>query len=190
MDETNFDALCEGASPQEAKQLRKILSEWCHGDEGSFPVQLALLTCAQWRAAARMPQQLAAARQQLDQVFAEHQRQTAAAFDDFIDEMATRTGTLEQIVARHTETTKKIVAEMRVPLTHTEAAAKRIQNELEVGVAEWQKARADFMTQRERLVEIIIEIRNGYTQHEWFCVILILAAVFIFGILMGTRIAR
>ena len=41
MDETNFDALCEGASPQEAKRLRKILSEWCQGDEDSFPVQLS-----------------------------------------------------------------------------------------------------------------------------------------------------
>lgn len=190
MDETNFDALCEGASPQEAKRLRKILSEWCQGDEDSFPVQLALLTRAQWRAAARMPQQLVAARQQLDQAFSEHRRQTAAAFENFTDEINTRTGTLERIVARHTETTKKIVAEMRVPLAHTEAAAKRIQNELEVGVAEWQKARADFTNQRERLMENIIEIRNGYTQQKWFCVILILAAVFVFGIVIGMRIAR
>ena len=88
MDETNFDALCEGASPQEAKRLRKILSEWCQGDEDSFPVQLTLLTRAQWRVAARMPQQLASARQQLDQAFAEHQRQTTRAFDEFIDDMA------------------------------------------------------------------------------------------------------
>jgi hypothetical protein len=190
MDETNFDALCEGASPEEAKRLRKILSEWCQGDEDSFPVQLALLTCAQWRAAARMPLQLAAARQQLDQVFAEHQRQTTRAFDDFIDDIAIRTGMLEQIVAKHTETAKKIVAEMRVELTHTEAAAKRIQNHLEVGVAEWQKARTDFMTERDRLMERVIEIRNGYTQQEWFCVILILTAVFTFGMVLGMRIAH
>ena len=174
MDETNFDALCEGATPEQAKQLRKILSEWCQGDEDSFPVQLTLLTRAQWRVAARMPQQLAAARQQLDQAFVEQRRQT----------------TLEQIVARHTETARKIVAEMRVELTHTEAAAKRIQNHLEVGVAEWQKARTDFMTERDRLMERVIEIRNGYTQQEWFCVILILAAVFTFGIVLGMRIAH
>ena len=190
MDETNFDVLCEGASPQEAKQLRKILSEWCQGDEDSFPVQLTLLTRAQWRVAARMPQQLAAARQQLDQAFAEHQRQTTLAFDNHIDDMAIRIGTLEQIVVRHTETARKIVAEMRVELTHTEAAAKRIQNQLEAGVAEWQKARTDFMTERDRLMERVIEIRNGYTRQEWFCVILILAAVFTFGIVLGMRIAR
>jgi hypothetical protein len=190
MDETNFDALCEGASPQEAKQLRKILSEWCQGDEDSFPVQLTLLTRAQWRVAARMPQQLAAARQQLDQAFVEQRRQTTLAFDDFIDEIAIRTGTLEQIVVKHTETARKIVAEMRVELTHTEAAAKRIQNQLEAGVAEWQKARTDFMTERDQLMERVIEIRNGYTQQEWFCVTLILAAVFTFGIVLGMRITH
>jgi hypothetical protein len=190
MDETNFDALCEGASPQEAKRLRKILSEWCQGDEDSFPVQLAMLTRAQWRVAARMPQQLVVARQQLDQAFAEHQRQAHAAFDEFTHEIDTRTGALEQIIARHTDTTKKIVAEMRVELTHTEVAAKRIQNQLEAGVAGWQKAQTDFTTQRDRLVEKVIEIRNGYTQQEWFCVILILAAVFTFGIVIGMRSAR
>ena len=52
MDNTYFDALCEGATPGEAKRLRKLLAEWCDGDEESFPVQLALLTRAQWRAAA------------------------------------------------------------------------------------------------------------------------------------------
>ncbi len=190
MDETNFDALCEGASPQEAKRLRKILSEWCQGDEDSFPVQLTLLTRAQWRVAARMPQQLVVARQQLDQAFAEHQRRARAAFDEFTREIDTRTGALEQIIARHTETARKIVAEMRVELTHTEVAAKRIQNQLEAGVGEWQKARTDFMTERDRLMERVIEIRNGYTQQEWLCVILVLAAVFTFGIVLGMRIAR
>jgi hypothetical protein len=79
---------------------------------------------------------------------------------------------------------------MRVELTHTEAAAKRIQNQLEAGVAEWQKARTDFMTERDRLVEKVIEIRNGYTQQEWFCVILVLAAAFTFGIVIGMRTAH
>ena len=47
MDETDFDVVCEGAPPQEAKRLRKMLAEWCQGDENSFPVQLAMLTRAQ-----------------------------------------------------------------------------------------------------------------------------------------------
>ena len=47
MIDTDFDLLCDGVNPAEAKRLRKILAEWCSGDENSFPVQLALLTKAQ-----------------------------------------------------------------------------------------------------------------------------------------------
>jgi hypothetical protein len=190
MDVTDFDALSDGASAEEAKRLRKILSEWCQGDEDSFPVQLALLTRAQWRATARVPQQLAAARQQMDHTFAEHRRQTAALLDDFADTMGTKTGALDETVAAHTEATKKAVAEMGVHLTHAEAVAKRIRGELERGVAEWQKARADFTSQRERLAETITQVKTSYTRQEWLCVFLILAVVFAFGILIGVRIPR
>ena len=55
MDDTDFDLLCKGLTPDEAKQLRKIFREWCNGDENDFPVQLALLTRVQWHAAAQMP---------------------------------------------------------------------------------------------------------------------------------------
>ena len=52
MEDTDFDLLCDGLSADEAKRMRKILAEWSDGDENGFPVQLALLTRAQWRAAA------------------------------------------------------------------------------------------------------------------------------------------
>ena len=52
MEDTDFDLLCVGLSPDEAKRMRKILAEWSDGDENGFPVQLALLTRAQWHAAA------------------------------------------------------------------------------------------------------------------------------------------
>ena len=55
MEDTDFDFLCEELPPLEAKRLRKILIQWCDGDENSFPVQLALLTRAQWYAAAQTP---------------------------------------------------------------------------------------------------------------------------------------
>ncbi len=41
MGDSDFDLLCEGASPEEAKRLRKVLAEWCAGDEKGFPAQLA-----------------------------------------------------------------------------------------------------------------------------------------------------
>jgi septal ring factor EnvC (AmiA/AmiB activator) len=190
MDETDFDGLSDGASPQEAKRLRKLLSEWCRGDENSFPVQLALLTRAQWRAAAKLPQLLAVSRQQMEQTHAEHRRQTSAMLDDFADTMDAKTATLEQIVATHTQATTKTVAEMNGRLAHAEAVAKRIGSELEDGVANWQKAKSDFDTQRDRLAEIVTRVNTSYTRQEWLCVFLILAVVFVFGVLLGMRAAR
>ena len=55
MEDTDFAFLCNGLSSDEAKRMRKILAEWCDGDENGFPVQLVMLTRAQWRAAALVP---------------------------------------------------------------------------------------------------------------------------------------
>jgi hypothetical protein len=57
MQDTDLDFLFDGLPPEEAKRMRKILAEWRIGDEHSFPVQLALLTRAQWKAAAQTPVQ-------------------------------------------------------------------------------------------------------------------------------------
>ena len=42
----------ETCPPMKPSVFRKMLAEWSDGDENGFPVQLALLTRAQWRAAA------------------------------------------------------------------------------------------------------------------------------------------
>ncbi len=190
MDETGFDTLCEGSPPQEAKRLRKMLAEWCQGDENSFPVQLALLTRAQWRAAASVPRLVAESRQQMEHTFAEHRQQTTASIQHLADTVDDKTSVLEQIVATQLEATKKAAAEMRTQLTQTEAVAKRIGGELECGVAEWQKSRADFAEQRQRLLQTLADLRTGYSRQEWLCCAMILAVVLLCGIAIGMRIAR
>jgi hypothetical protein len=53
--DSDFDALLAGLSPEETRALQKILASGRTGDENGFPVQLALLTKAQWRTAAAVP---------------------------------------------------------------------------------------------------------------------------------------
>ena len=77
MEDTDFDLLCVGLSPDEAKRMRKILAEWNDGDENGFPVQLAMLTRAQWQAAASIPRSLNDSRKWLELHLAEYRRQTA-----------------------------------------------------------------------------------------------------------------
>ena len=86
MIDTDFDLLCDGANPAEAKCLRKILAEWCSGDENSFPVQLALLTKAQWRAVARMPHILRDSQKDWQQDQANHRARFSEQFNSAMDE--------------------------------------------------------------------------------------------------------
>ena len=83
MEDTDFDFLCNGLSAAEAKRLRKILAEWSDGDENGFPVQLVMLTRAQWRAAALVPQAVNESRKLIELHLAEYRRQTKALMDGF-----------------------------------------------------------------------------------------------------------
>src|SRR5256885_11965660 len=100
MDDTDFDALCEGAPPAEAKQLRKLLSDWCNGDENSFPVHLALLTRAQWRAAAPIPQLVKESTKLMELKLAESRQQNAALVKEFARTADSQTKKLANIVTR------------------------------------------------------------------------------------------
>ena len=97
MGDSDFELLCEGASPEEAKRLRKVLADWCAGDEKGFPAQLALLTRAQWRAAASVPRSVHDARQSLHQEFAEHHKQVTVLLNQL--EQVTSANLREHFVA-------------------------------------------------------------------------------------------
>jgi methyl-accepting chemotaxis protein len=86
MIDTDFDLLCDGVNPAEAKRLRKILAEWCSGDENSFPVQLALLTKAQWRAVARMPHILRDSQKDWQQDQASHRARFSEQFNSAMED--------------------------------------------------------------------------------------------------------
>ena len=190
MDDTDFDALCEGAPPQEAKRLRKMLAEWCQGDENSFPVQLALLTRAQWRATASVPRLVAESRKQMEHTFTEHRRQTDDLFDEFSGVVGDRIKMLEQIIAAHADSTKKAETEMRIVLTHTEGVAEHIHAELERGAVEWKKARGDFEAERQKLENTRKELETRYEWRDWACLLAIAAALVMFGMLIGMCIRR
>ena len=190
MDETDFDTLCEGAPPQEAKRLRKMLAEWCRGDENSFPVQLALLTRAQWRATASVPRLVAESRQQMEDAFKEHRRQTDDMFDEFSSVVEDRIKMLEQIIAAHADSTKKAETEIRVVLTNAEGVAEHIRGELERGAVEWKRARGDFDAERQKLEQTRKELETRCEWRDWACLLAIAAALVMLGMLIGMHIRR
>jgi len=137
MEDTDFDLLCVGLSPDEAKGMRKMLAEWNDGDENGFPVQLAMLTRAQWRAAALVPQAVNESRKLIELHLAEYRRQTAelvknlsAVGEDQADEM-------KNVVKAHTEALNQASGSFRSQLKSIGAFAQDIRKHLDDGISSY-----------------------------------------------------
>jgi hypothetical protein len=185
MSDTDFDALLEGASAQEAKLLWKVLSEWCDGDENSFPVHLALLTRAQWRAAARIPHLVNDSVKLMDLKWAEYRQQTDAVVKDFAKTADARANNLEDIVMRHADAMNQAAAKVRANVNNAEMIAELIKSQLERGAAEWKQAKADFAAERERLEKVRMEMEKQLRRRDWFWFAFIVAGLIGIGIGVG-----
>ena len=181
MDNSDFDLLCEGTSPEEAKRLRKVLADWCAGDEKGFPAQLALLTRAQWRAAATVPRSVQEARQSLQQQFAEQHRQLTALVNQLEQVTSATLREQRRLVDKLASDSAKAIAELRVPLFEAESVAKRVRLELETGAEKWTEATTDFQTATKRLTQLCADLQSRPWRSHWVLLALLLIATFIAG---------
>jgi len=150
MDDTCFDLLCKDLSADEARLFRKMLAEWSDGDENGFPVQLALLTRAQWRAAALVPQAVNESRKLIELHLAEYRRQTAALIGNFSAVGAEQNGELNNIVKAHTEALNHASGSFRSQLKEIGAAAMDIRRHLDDGVSALHRVKNDLKAASER----------------------------------------
>ena len=190
MDKTEFDVLCEGASAEETRLLSKVMVEWCDGDERSFPVHLAMLTRAQWRAAAKIPLLVSKAREQFAADFVEHRQEITHLVSGFEEAIASRLKALEIVVTTHDQNTRFTLAEMRSALTNAESVGERIKMTLENGSSVWNQARADFETERQKMEQARKELEAHTNRRDWIWFGLALAGVLAIGVAIGLRIAR
>lgn len=185
MDDTDFDALCEGASAAEAKQLRKLLSDWCNGAENSFPVHLALLTRAQWRAAASIPRLVDQSRKLLQQEFAEQRQQAGALVQGFEKSAAAKIGELKTMIDEHATKTAKTAMDTRGHLNEADRIAGRIRRELEGGAEKWNKTMTEFEAASKRLMQLCADFQGRPWRSHWVLVGLLLIATFAAGYAIG-----
>jgi hypothetical protein len=133
MIDTDFDLLCDGANPAEAKCLRKILAEWCRGDENSFPVQLALLTKAQWRAVARLPQVVKESQKELEKAQTSHRallsEQFSSAMEDARRLVSDSRKLLDAVQADHR---RQIAAQSQSTIEAMNGSLRKLDTRLEV----------------------------------------------------------
>jgi len=180
-DDTDFDVLCEGASPAEAKQLRKLLADWCDGDENAFPVQLALLTKAQWRAAARTALAVNDARELLLAKLEERQRGFQSAFDEFDAVTRARLDVLQKIETQDSAKRREAVAAIESQMLKAQAVATMIGTDLEKARAVWSRAKDEFDAARAKLESAEHQLQSRWNVRDWIVLALLLLMAALIG---------
>jgi predicted nucleic acid-binding Zn ribbon protein len=190
MNDTDFDLLCEGASPEEAKRIRKLLAEWCKGDENSFPVQMALLTRAQWRAASRVPQLMS-------ESHTEFERQLGELFGKFMQLVRnyeqsgqTKVKEMDRLLTFHGENVGRSIEQARSQLSAAEKVSARIQGNLKQSAGCWKEAQEAFEEEQRNLALTIRELKKQRDRQEWMAFIWLLILVLVVGMIVGVHLPR
>ena len=188
MEDTDFDSLCAGLSADEAKLFRKMLVEWSDGDENGFPVQLALLTRAQWRAAALVPQAVNESRKLIELHLAEYRRQTAELVKNLSAVGEDQADELKNVIKAHTEALNQASGSFRSQLKEIGAAAQDIRRHLDDGVSAHHRVKTDLKSGSERFQKTCEELDARITglqiRRDW----LTLLGLISIGIVIGAFI--
>jgi hypothetical protein len=185
MDNTSFDLLCKGLSQDEAKLFRKILKEWCSGDEDSFPVQLALLTKSQWNAVAQMLIILQTFTDTFENKIADHQKQLSAVLKKAANAGDDKIEAFEKKIAVHTETMKQIAGKSYHHLDETEAFAREIRRQMEQGLRESDRITKSIIDERHSLDGARQRYENRMEWRETALQILALMLAVVIGFIIG-----
>jgi hypothetical protein len=194
MDKNDLAALLVGAPADEVDRIHRLLYEWSVGPDNSFPVQLALLTKAQWRVAANLPRLMNDASKLIEKHLAEYRRQTGALVANFDDTTSSTIAAFDQSIANHSEVIKQVVAKSNGHMVETEKVARQVEFELEHGVAELKKElkkiRDDIQDERVRLEKARRDMEARMTWQERFQMLLVLAGFVFFGVLIDRLMIR
>ena len=155
-------ALCAGLTTDEVDRVHRLLHEWNVGPASSFPVQLALLTKAQWRIAANLPRLMNDSRKLIELHLAEYRRQSQAIADDFAGTMDGQNKESKKTVEIHIQATRQGAEQIRVQLADADAVASRIKSLMESAASEWENIKASATAQCERLEQVSNDLQDRF----------------------------
>jgi ABC-type nitrate/sulfonate/bicarbonate transport system substrate-binding protein len=155
---------------------------------------MALLTRAQWQAAASIPRSLNDSRKWLELHLAEYRRQTAVLVKNFSTASDDKIAAFEEVIQRYVVAMEKVASSSHGHLAEAEKAARQIKFELERGVAEskqeLKKIRNDIQDERIRLEKARRDMEARMTWQERFQIIFVLAGFVFLGFLIGRHLIR
>jgi hypothetical protein len=172
LDKDDLAALCAGLTTDEVDRVHRLLHEWNVGPDSSFPVQLSLLTKAQWRIAANLPRLMNDSRKLIELHLAEYRRQTKTMVDGFADTVDDKIESLKTMVETHDQATQESANSIHGQFVAVETVAREIQEQLLLGAAEWNRAKNKFVDERwhfERVCKNLDERLNWWNVC-WFIV--------------------
>ena len=162
MDKDDLTALLVDAPAEEVDQIHRLLHEWSVGPDSSFPVQLSLLTRAQWRIAANLPRLMNDARKLIELHLAEYRRQGQAMADDFSDTVDGQNKELNKTIEIHIQANRQAAEQIQVQLANAEAVAKQVKALMESATSEWRSIKASTTAQCERLEQVSNDLQDRY----------------------------
>ena len=189
MDDTDFDLLTEGMPPEQAKRMRKIMVEWCDGDENGFPVQMAMLTRAQWRAAALVPQAVNESRKLIELHLAEYRRQTAELVKNLSAVGEDQADELKNVVKGHTEALNQASDSFRSQLKSIGAFAQDIRKHLDDGISSYNHIKTDLKAGgemfRKTCEDLDGRINGVQLRRDWLAWLGLIAIGIVIGVTIG-----
>jgi len=162
LDKDDLSALCAGLTTDEVDRVHRLLHEWNVGPDSSFPVQLALLTKAQWRIAANLPRLMNDACNLIELHLAEYRRQSQVMADDFAGTVDGQNKELKKTVEIHIQATRQAAEQIQVQLADAEAVARRVKSLMEGATSEWQVIKASTTLQCERLGQVSDDLQDRF----------------------------
>jgi hypothetical protein len=189
MDKNDLAALLIDAPAAEVDQIHRLLHEWSVGPDSSFPVQLSLLTKAQWRIAANLPRLMNDASKLIELHLAEYRRQTAELVKNLSAVGEDQADEFKNVVKAHTEAVNQASGSFRSQLKSIGAFTQDIRKHLDDGVSSYNHIKTDLKAGgemfRKTCEDLDGRINGVQLRRDWLAWLGLIAVGMVIGITMG-----